>query len=782
MLRLAAHLLVALLLSAAPGFWLWSRVRFRTRDPFLAPVVVLGGGLSLSMAALWILYAVGLHTRVAQMALLAAFGVLGALGVRRLLPFAGVCPQAEGGRRRSTAIDGHRSSDIFFRTVRLVSDLLALVAILLFSLGLSKCVLGHPFEAWDAVVSWDKWAEDIARRRFLGGYVSGGYPPGLPLLGGVFYALFQPEGVPAMLGDTARILPALYAVFPVLLGLSLLSLCRTFRLPSPLLVLLVFGNGAVLHCMVKHLGYADVPQMAFLAAALAFAATAVTSVSPPLREEKCPGETTPGPPPFWRGNAPEKLPQVLPPSGRGDAPKGQGGVRRASDPPPKPSAAFLVSFSLRFATAFTKGNGFLLLVLAMPVFLLLDRRRIRPLVVPALAAVALTGIFYLHQWIVGVWWPGLAETSPFHQALPVMVSHKDLVTPDRAHFLRQVELWASYYGLFGVRTARILCAIVFGFLLAALGRRSTRASVVVTLIGMAAVFRAGSYDARNSLFLLVPAGLLVVGGCLRALRCIAGGCGRILAAALRRPLPARWRSAAAVLSLVLVVAGESVLLFACLGRTVSEKRFQTMLRAATTAPLVPPGWSKWRVRGPVPRNAAVHDFLERSPMGRRAAHIRIASPEYRWHSRGVYPLQQNRNNEAASGDLAFSAMHGKATLYTPPPGFVPFASVSGRGYGNVLFVLSPTYADIPASGKGDSASVVISADDLPSGCGNGGFFEVTSVDGGPLPGIHPRFEVPGLLPLEGTTADNHPCLRLPFAEASSYALDATAPVRVRVGY
>ena len=702
MLRLAVHLLVALLLSAAPGFWLWSRVRFRTRDPFLAPVVILGGGLSLSMAALWILYAFGLHTRAAQMALLVAFGVLGLLGICRLC----------GHRQPSTGIDSRGPSDFLHRTSLLVFDLLALVAILLFSFGLSKCVLGHPFEAWDAVVSWDKWAEDVARRRFLGGYVSGGYPPGLPLLGGVFYGLFQPEGVPAMLGDTARILPALYAVFPVLLGLSLLSLCRTFRLPSPPIILLVFGNGAVLHCMVKHLGYADVPQMAFLAAALAWLCAC--------------GEPEAGSPSSW------SIP--------------------------------LVSSALLFATAFTKGNGFILLLVAVSVFLLLDRRRIRPVLVPVLAALALAGFFYLHQWIVGVWWPGLAETSPFHQALPVMATHKDLVTPDRTHFLRQVGLWASYYGISGEVGASILCVLVFGFLLAALARRPTRAPAAVTLLGMALVFRAGSYDARNALFLLVPASLLVVGVLYHALSRLSG---RHAGAAF----PAVWRHIGGVVAAVLLVA--------CLGRTVAEKRFQSMLRAATSMPLVPTGWNEWRVRGPVPRDASIHDFLEQSPMGRRAAHIRIASPQYRWHARGVYPLQQNRGNDAMPGDLAFSAMHGNVPLYAPSAGFVPFARVSGRSYGDALFVLSPTYADIPASGAG---AVVIPVAALPGECANGGFFEITSADGGCLPDIRPRFGIPGLLPLEGKSADGLPCLRLPFAEAPSYALDTTGPVRVRVGY
>lgn len=440
----AAFALLALVVSVCPGLFLWSRSGLRTDDPFLPPVFVVASSLGCTMAVAWVLYLFGLFTRPAAFGLLAVWAALGVLGVVRRPPSV---------------------RNILARMAISPVEALSLSVAVLFCEGLFECVAGSPMTAWDAIVSWDKWAADIAVRNGLGGYVAGGYPQGMPLLCGLFYKVLLPAGPEAPSSLVHLLLPGFFQLFPLLLALGVLAVSRGLGTNAFWSLALVFGCGHVIRNAVKFVGYVDVPLAAFVVAAVAVV-LAVRNQSEGLS----------------RGRILESV------------------------------------FPVLFPVAFAKGNGFIALALATLAATVLYRgRRDRGSILAFWIAIAASSIFYLHQWFVGVW-TQLGETSPFNHSLEVMSSHRDLVRPTVDHLLETVSSFGASYG-FGDSIPLVLfaCAVIGSFAVS-LAVRKTRIPALFILFLAVAWFYLGSYDERNFLLAIALAAILVPYGFSAALR------------------------------------------------------------------------------------------------------------------------------------------------------------------------------------------------------------------------------------------------------------------------
>lgn len=440
----AAFALLAVVVSAGPGLFLWSRLGMETDNPYLPPVFIVASSLGCTMIAAWLLYLCGVFTAPVAICLLVAWMALGIFGLIQCGP------------------------SLWRAAVRariFPMEALALSVSLLFCEGMFECVAGTPMTAWDALVSWDKWAADIAARSGLGGYVSGGYPPGLPLLSGLFYKVLLSDGAESATSLVHLLLSGFLQLFPLLLVLSLVAVSRSLKTNALWCVSLVFGSGLIVRNIVKFVGYTDIPLTAFGVAALAVILV--------LRESE--------------------------------------GLSRGR--------ILAAAVSVLFPVAFVKGNGFIALAPAtIAATALWFRGRDRNWI-PALWIVLLgASVFYLHQWTFGVW-TSWGETSPFHHSLAVMSSHKELVQPTGSHLREILSQFCSAYG-FGSGIPWMVgftgsLALSFGV---ALGMRKTRAPAVFVLLLLVAWFHWGSYDERNVLLVLALAAVLVPHGWTEALR------------------------------------------------------------------------------------------------------------------------------------------------------------------------------------------------------------------------------------------------------------------------
>ena len=251
-LRPLLFLVAAALLVPAPGLAL-RRLEKPGGGPARQALFVLASGFAASGAALWLLLLAGLLGRVFLWGLLALWTAAGAWGAAPLLRPAAI-------RRAPRAL----------ATAWLALPAASRVAWALGALmlaGLFESSAGAPFSAWDAAVSWDKWATVWAGRHSLGGCLVGGYPQILPVFSSVFYRLAgsAAEAVPS----EQMLLHGLHVLFPAMLLLALGCAGRRFGFPGSVAFAVfaasryVFGDLAI--------GQVDIPLTAMVAALVALA-------------------------------------------------------------------------------------------------------------------------------------------------------------------------------------------------------------------------------------------------------------------------------------------------------------------------------------------------------------------------------------------------------------------------------------------------------------------------------------------------------------------------------
>lgn len=611
--------------TVCPGLFLYALLRPKPDNPFFPSVFVLSTSLGTTMLTTWILYLTGCYTTTAAFLLEIAFSAAGLCGIIIL------CKRKD-------------AQQPFFRLpIFTPSECLALIVSLLFCEGIFECVAGTPMTAWDAVVSWDKWASDIASRHALGGYISGAYPQGLPLILSLFYKL-MPEGSVPALSFSHLLATGFLQIFPLLLCLSLLSAARSLRI-NPLWPLgIVLANAGVLHCIIKFNGYADIPLAASVAASIAVASEL-----------------------FSRNRQNGRL------------------------------AAYVLTTVL-FPVAFVKGNGIAVLVLALPFLLLYNRKtKVTSLLFASGAALLLSGIFYLHQWIAGVW-TNLGETSPFNHSLVVVATHSNLVSHSLSNLAKQISVWCNFYGFSGT-TAVILGALAGTAGLASLFiPKKTRPAGIVSTLVILLWFLTGSYDARNLVFIM-PVIALAIPFAVNTLLA-------------PRPLP---RSSVTVLFIVLCAF------------SLSKTRLPEIARRPLGAYTVPnairqsPGERRARLLKATEEELA---FFSVSSAGRTAQHIVTPTEAYRsFTGKGVYPLQKNGLNNLAHGDIALLAFAGSKPLFGPKPPFVKVSAIrKGFKAGTAIYLYEPELDPTPYSIGTDGEATIITVTDTVR---DSGFISVT---------------------------------------------------------
>ena len=238
---------IAGLISIAPGLGLLRLGRARVSSLSVKILLVIVLSLSASACLFWHLYLFGIYTKAASIGILLFMGCFGLYGLQ---PEITSC-SLENLRRRWTAISrGGR-----------VGLLIGLV----FLQGLFETAVGLPMVDWDALVSWDKWAVDMANRSGLGQYIMGGYPQLLPTLHSVFYKLAGTGG--EVLPPEHLLLHGFNVLYVAVLMLSLWVLGRFLRF-SWLVALAIY----VLHrgtSVFLANGYVDTPLAAFVLATCA---------------------------------------------------------------------------------------------------------------------------------------------------------------------------------------------------------------------------------------------------------------------------------------------------------------------------------------------------------------------------------------------------------------------------------------------------------------------------------------------------------------------------------
>ncbi len=428
-----AFLAVSLALTLGPGLFLWRVARLSTDNAALFFTHILATSLGCTMLASWLLLLGGFWTHGAALAVAGGSAALGLVAAGSSL----ATPAARASTRLGIA---HALRSLT------VSEALAIGLALIVGELLFELTAGSPMQGWDAYLSWDKWAEELAAGCSLGRRAFGFYPQGIPLLGSVFYKVLPAIGpVPA---STAHLLlHGFHAVFPLLLLLSVCALSRPLGFNPLVGQALVLSDFFLVQSLLKQAGDADVPLTAFCAAALALTLFAAASAK---RAASC-------------------------------------------------FAVAAATVPAVFALVFTKGSG----IVVLPILWLALRRaadkpaRRRALAALALAA-ALAAPFYLHQAALALV-PSLAVHDPFHLALPLETAHTDLFHPDLSHLAGWI-----------LKTGPNLClgdapvlsysatALAVVAVLAALVLRKARAVAAGAVWLFVLWFFTASYDWRNA--------------------------------------------------------------------------------------------------------------------------------------------------------------------------------------------------------------------------------------------------------------------------------------------
>lgn len=240
-------LLVSFALWVAPGVC-WIRWGVKACPSQLEQLVlILASSVASSTLLIWILYGAGMYTLPVARALVVALAGAGLAAVpwRRL----------------------HAIPSRLVRSLASLSwlELLVLVFVAGFLLEITVHTVGVPLTSWDAIISWDKWACDMAERKGLGSYLMGGYPQLLPSLCSLAYKL-SGTGM-AGFPDEQLLMHDFAAPFAVLLVLALIQLCRLWGAPWASTLLLCLSVGSFQAWWRS--GYVDIPATAMVMATLA---------------------------------------------------------------------------------------------------------------------------------------------------------------------------------------------------------------------------------------------------------------------------------------------------------------------------------------------------------------------------------------------------------------------------------------------------------------------------------------------------------------------------------
>ncbi len=660
--HVALFAVIAFAGTVGPGLYLWSRMDVDPDNPFLTPVFIVATSLGFTMSVSWILYLSGCFMDLAAplVFLESALVVMALPGtvpkIRRLVSRATVSP----------------------------CEFAAFSLSILFCEGLFECVAGTPLTAWDAVVSWDKWASDIAVRAGLGGYVSGAYPPGIPLLVGLFYKCrFLLSGAVDPVSAEHLLVTGFHQVFPLLLSLSLIAVSRRLKTNALWSVLVFFGCGSAVLQVVKYIGYVDVPLAAFMLAALAVIVCLRADDGCRLYVCKVSSTDEEGRENFVSETCIRSF-----------------GFR------------FAALFFALFPVAFAKGNGFAALALATLAVTFFPSLRLGTCrgkvdLSAAWTAIVLASVFFLHQWIVGVWTDS-GESDPFNHSLAVMASHADLVDPTFAHLRGVVKRLCSAYGFGGGPADVAFAVFVFAGLTVPLALRRTRLPAVFALILAALWFFTGSYDERNMLPVVAAEAVLFpfcfeeVFRARRRVRVV------VLCAVLAFCMHSAWKT---------YVPRVTAACFRSYAPQ-SDIAASPEMRARRLMKLAPGGY----------------EYFTSSPAAERSGRIVVFSEGYRYlRGKGVYPFQMNAFNGLAPHDLAVRSRGGDEALFTPKHPFVPISELNGcKSLGGRLYVCEPVSErarfEIAESGGGKVISVPVGA-----GVPTCGFVSVTF--DGPADGV-----------------------------------------------
>lgn len=229
----------------APGLW-WLRWGVKTCSSWMdGLLIVLVGSVATSGLLIWLLYFFGLYSVVAAWGVVV---VLIALGLA-------CCPWSRVVK-----------APVFVcRSLESLSwvELAAFSFIALFGVTMWIQSTGMPLTSWDAIVSWDKWACDMAERQGLGRYLMGGYPQLLPSLCSVSYKLAGSWG--ASFPDEQLLMHGYAAPFAIILILAVIRLCRVLEAPWAPCILISISMGSLQAWWIS--GYVDVPATALIIAA-----------------------------------------------------------------------------------------------------------------------------------------------------------------------------------------------------------------------------------------------------------------------------------------------------------------------------------------------------------------------------------------------------------------------------------------------------------------------------------------------------------------------------------
>lgn len=583
-LRPAAFFAMAAIAIAGPGVAALSmansRGRFRERV-----LLALSCGISATGLYLWLACAAGALCDTAIVIWLVAC-------------LASICRFAPASVRSALAARAAASRFALWSSSQPLASLLRAAAASMMACSIFESAVATPFSAWDAAVSWDKWAVDFASRNSMGGYLTGGYPLFIPLFNSMFYRMAGSAG--DVLPPEQMLVHGLFAIYPAILMLSLSCLGARHRFSGLAAFLFlaasqyVFGDMAV--------GQADIPMLSMTLAAAAL------------------------------------VPELA----------------RSTDSRP---AAFTACTLLFFAPVFMKGTG-VCWALTASAYCAFCRTtppgHPRRMVFAAFfAALALAMPFAMKTLYLSVH-PESVEKSPALLVFPLRLAHNSIFTPDLRHLWDWLGKLAFDRLLFiGHGLAPAAAGIPAAILLAAaLASRRTRGLTLFSAATLAAWFFFASYDIRNAeapLCLLAVAAAMLLRDALSMLRDF-------------EPPPLAWTGlpfnflltrhpvrAAKDTAAILVAISWCALTVPALAHAPLDA-----VAALASHPRPPAPWTGGvpaRLRLFKPASDLVN-ILETAPYGRAARHVVACDRLYRLFGvRGVYAIQQNGAGARDPGDI-----------------------------------------------------------------------------------------------------------------------------------
>lgn len=622
--RICGFFLISLSVLSGPGLFFWSKLKPKTANPFIFPLFVMSTSLGTAMSVLWLLYLCGIYCKISSIIFLCLAAIAGLFGLYKII-------------KEKLPI----SSDFHIT----VSEFAALAVSLLFCEGIFECLAGTAMSSWDAVVSWDKWAADIAARTGLHGYICGAYPQGIPLVNALFYKVLMPADGNPVISSEHLLCNGFFQFFPFLLCISLIAAAREFKINSLVVLGITLGCSGLVKAIIKQSGYVDIP----LAAAVASIPSLYSLMKNQVEKSK------------W-------------------------GVP--------------VLIAILFPVVFIKGNGFVSCVLALPIFFFLRDKKQNKFFYALLAAILLSGIFYLHQWIAGSW-TDLGETSPFNHSLVVMSSHRDLINVSFSHFNKTISEWAGFYGFTSVFMKITWACLLTVSVILPLSVKKTRLPGLLVAALLVIWFFTGSYDARN-IFFIIPLFSILIPISLKDV----------------------FKSKPAVVKAVVSIAGLAVIFSIWHTRTfeIASRTFSAykIPKEISMSPFD-------RAKKYLKADDDEVRFFTDSDAAKRATHIVSASTAYRHlGKKGVYPLQKTGLNDIHDHDMAFSMGTEAKSVFSPGKPFIPVSTMR-KGFlpGKVLYLANPQLKPVDFSVVQDGDETILRIRDKGI-TADSGFISVTT--------------------------------------------------------